>query len=122
VPSSRAERGRRAEERAARYLSRHGYRIRDRSFRTRVGEIDLIAEQGDCLVFVEVRFRSRDDFGGPEESVTPQKQRRIARTALLYLQRKGLMDRVCRFDVVAVRPESSGKLSVRHIPNAFQPG
>jgi putative endonuclease len=90
-----------AEERAARFLAGRGLEIVARNFRTRFGEIDLVARDGDVLVFVEVRHRTRDDFGDGAESVTGSKQRRIETAARMFLQQ---LDRepACRFDVVSL--------------------
>ena len=90
-----------AEERAAAYLSAHGVDIVSRNFRTRLGEIDLIARDGDTLVFVEVRMRSAGGFGGALESITPRKQRRIQAAAQQFLGQYRDPPR-CRFDVVAL--------------------
>ena len=95
-----------AEERAAAYLANRGLAIVARNFRTRLGEIDLIARDGDTLVFVEVRKRSSGSFGGAIESVTPAKQRRIQAAANQYLSRLGRAPR-CRFDVVAMDGEET---------------
>jgi putative endonuclease len=88
---------------AERKLEAAGYRIRERNYRTRVGEIDFIAEEGDVLCFVEVKARRSARFGLPEEAVNAEKQRRIFRAAQAYLQREHLEKRRCRFDVVAIR-------------------
>lgn len=90
-----------AEERAAEFLGRHGLSIVARNYRTKAGEIDLIAREGPTLVFVEVRMRSASRFGGALASITPRKRRRIVLAARQFLMR---LDRVppCRFDVVAV--------------------
>jgi len=90
-----------AEERAARLLSENGLEILARNYRTRMGEIDLVARDGDVLVFVEVRHRSRDDFGDGAESVTERKQRRIEAAARLFLQQFEREPR-CRFDVMSL--------------------
>jgi putative endonuclease len=87
------------EERAARFLARHGLAILHRNYRTRMGEIDLVARDGDVLVFVEVRLRADGRFGGAAASIGVAKQRRIAAAARAYLQRLGREPR-CRFDVV----------------------
>lgn len=91
-------RGREAETLAAQYLTRHGLRIIARNFRIRGGEIDLVCRDGRTLVFVEVRLRSRGDFGGAAASITPGKQRRIILAARHYLA--GQSDCDCRFDCV----------------------
>jgi putative endonuclease len=93
--------GDRAESVAARFLEAQGLRIVARNFRTRLGEIDLVAQDGDVLVFVEVRLRAHDRFGGAAASVGPGKQRRLIAAARGYLLRLGREPR-CRFDVVAL--------------------
>lgn len=90
--------GKAAEELAARHLLAHGLRIIERNFRVRGGEIDLIAREGRTLVFVEVRLRTRADFGGAGASITGKKQQRIILAARHYLQTHG--EQACRFDAV----------------------
>lgn len=91
-----------SEQLAEEYLVARGYRIIDRQFLTRIGEIDLVAEQGGEIVFIEVKARHTDEFGYPEEAVTKSKLRKIAGTAELYLRLKQLTDRSFRIDVVAI--------------------
>jgi len=91
--------GVRAEILAAEHLARQGLVIVERNFRTRRGEIDLVARDGDSLVFVEVRMRSRADFGGAAGSVTAAKQARWVAAAQGYLAKIG-REPACRFDVV----------------------
>jgi putative endonuclease len=83
-------------------LTRRGYAIVDRLYRTRRGEIDIVADDGGTIVFVEVKARATGDFGGGAEAVTPFKQRRLVSMAIDYLARRGLTDRPCRFDVIAI--------------------
>jgi putative endonuclease len=83
-------------------LRRRGYAILERRYRTRYGEIDIVARHGDVLVFVEVKARVGDTFGSGAEAVTGYKQRRVARMAADFLARRRLTDRPCRFDVVSV--------------------
>ena len=107
-------------ERIARWrLILSGYRIIEVNYRTRYGEIDIVAWDGDDLVFVEVKTKSSREYGPPEESVDERKQRKITRMALMYLtERAAGDDTACRFDVVTV--DLSGILpKVRVIPNAF---
>ncbi len=112
-------RGNQAEELAAAYLARKGYRMILRNFRTEYGEIDIICEKDNQLVFVEVRSRSTDRFGFPEESITARKMERIRRSALVYLaQEPGKGFRPIRFDVIAVRMHAD-KPEIRHIKGAF---
>ena len=96
--------GGRGEEIAARFLAGHGYRILERNFRfRRKGEIDIVAREGEYLVFCEVKMRTGDSYGLPEYAVTPLKQDTIRRTAAAYLALKGVRDQPCRFDVVTIR-------------------
>jgi putative endonuclease len=95
-------RGQEWESLAERHLKKAGYRILDRNVRTKVGEIDLVAEENGVLCFIEVKGRRGTGFGLPEEAVDAEKQRRIFRAAEAYLQSRRLGDRPCRFDVVAI--------------------
>ena len=98
---NRQESGREGEERAVGFLQKKGYEILQRNVRYKRGEIDIIARDGDTVVFVEVKSRSSSGFGVPEEAVDRRKQRQLCRLALLYLQKKGWLHRVdCRFDVI----------------------
>jgi len=97
------ETGRRGEEIAADYLLKHGYAIRERGRRDRLGEIDIIAEHDGSLVFVEVKTRTGDTPGGePWEKITPSKLRRICRIGETYAAAVGLADRPLRVDVIGV--------------------
>jgi putative endonuclease len=118
-PEARRARGEAAEDGACRHLERSGFTIEERNFRTRVGEIDIVARKGDVLVFVEVRSRGDHDFGTPEESVTPAKRRRIVAAARRYLSMVPPSSwREARFDVIAI--EGSGAAAVlRHYRAAF---
>ncbi len=98
-----------AEERAARFLERHGVRILARKYRTRLGEIDLIAKDGEVLVFVEVRMRSSARWGGAVESIDGRKRRRIEAAARHYLMRLG-REPACRFDVVSLEDDEAAWL------------
>jgi putative endonuclease len=96
------ETGNAAEARAVRLLVRRGYRIVERNFRCGSGELDVVARDGDVLVFVEVRSRADDSHGRAEETVDRRKQRQVAKVAMHYI---GLRDPVfvkSRFDVVAI--------------------
>ncbi len=93
--------GAQAEERVARFLASRGLAIVARNFRTRLGEIDLVAREGATLVFVEVRYRAGDGYGGALESITAAKRSRIVAAASQYLARLGA-EPPCRFDVVTL--------------------
>ena len=118
-PEARRAQGDAAEERACRHLDRSGFTIMERNFRTRGGEIDVVARKGDVLVFVEVRSLEVPGFGTPEESVTPAKRRRIVGAARQYLSKVPPSSwSEARFDVIAI--EGSGDAAeLRHYPAAF---
>jgi len=118
-PEARRAQGDAAEDRACRHLEGAGFTIVERNFRTKGGEIDIVARKGDVLAFVEVRSREAPGFGTPEESVTPAKRRRIVGAARRYLSNVPPSSwREARFDVIAV--EGSGDAAVlRHYPAAF---
>ena len=107
------------ETEGARHLESLGFRILERRFRTRTGEIDLVAEEGGTLVFVEVKSRSALGFGRPAEAVDARKQARLRRTAEIYLIEHGARDRPCRFDVLEVLRSSGGRLRYALIRDAF---
>ena len=97
--------GKSGEDLAVAELGRRGYAILARRYRTRYGEIDIIARDGDTTVFVEVKARATGECGTAAEAVTPRKQRRLATMALDYLARHTSTDIPCRFDVVAIDGE-----------------
>jgi putative endonuclease len=110
--------GDRGEREAALYLRRQGLRVLVRGYRTPRGEIDLIARDGDTLVFVEVKTRRQ---GQPAEAVTPEKQERLTLAALHFLRRHRLLEGRSRFDVVAVVwPDQNRTPLIEHIRNAFE--
>ena len=109
--------GRSGEREAAKFLRRKGMRILARNYRGPAGEIDLIARDGDTLVFVEVKTRRE---GVPAEAVTLEKQRNLTLTAMHFLRRYRALEVRSRFDIVAiVWPESTRSPAIEHIPNAF---
>ncbi len=117
---TRRRRGEEAETLALAHLQRQGLRLVERNYRCRAGEIDLIMEHGEALVFVEVRMRAGSAFGGAAASVDGRKQRRILTTALHYLQHHPERARQpARFDVVAIEPRG-GETGIDWIPDAFQ--
>lgn len=111
--------GDRGERHAARALRRQGFRILMRGYRTPLGEIDLVARDGDVLVFVEVKSRRQ---GEPAEAVTPEKQRRLTLAGLRFLAEHRLLEnQPVRFDVVAVVwPDDRSPPAVEHFRNAFE--
>ena len=116
----RQELGKDGEELACAELEARGYAILERRYRTRYGEIDVVARDGDALVFVEVRRRSAGDYGFAAESVTRDKQRRIVRMALDYLARAELVDNCpVRLDVVAIDDQAAGPPILTVFAGAF---
>ncbi len=117
MADARPELAKRGEAAAALRLQQEGYRILAANHRSPFGEIDLIARDGDTLVFVEVKTR-RGRSGSPKEAVTPRKQRRLSLLALAYLKAHGRLDRPARFDVVAVSWGKDGP-EIEIVRNAF---
>lgn len=109
------QRGQAAEDRACEYLQAQGFQLLARNYRLRGGEIDLIGRDGAYLVFVEVRYRSSEQFGGALHSIDSRKQQRIIRTAQHYLMRHPV-DLPCRFDVIALDQAQQ----ITWIKNAFE--
>ena len=109
------------EAEAARFLEEKGYRILERNYRCPLGEVDVVALEGDTLVFIEVKSRTSLALGYPQEGVTEGKQRKLTRLAHYYLKEKGLKDLQCRFDVAAVLVDTKnpGASRVELITDAF---
>lgn len=112
--------GRQGESAAERYLRAKGYRILQKNARSSSGELDLIAQDGKVLVFVEVKARRTDALGGAIYAVDGRKQGRLVRLAAQYLAQHRLRDQPCRFDVVTVQASSGNADRIEHIPNAFE--
>lgn len=108
--------GRRGEAQAENFLKKAGLQIVARNVRVGYDEIDLIAKQGDTLIFVEVKTRAREDFGRPIAAVDRAKRRKLSRAAMHFLKKHKLRPPHIRFDVVEVVGE---KPEIRHIQNAF---
>lgn len=119
VLESRQSTGKLGEDLATVELWHQGYVILARRYRTRYGEIDIVAQDGETLVFVEVKARRTDRFGTAAESITPWKQRRIAAMALDYLAWSGRTESLCRFDVVAIDGVATDRVTIQHIKDAF---
>ena len=118
VVDGRRETGRRGEDVAAAYVAGLGYRLVVRNFRCRAGEIDLVALDGDTIVFVEVRSRTGSGRGTPLESVDGRKQAQVGRVARYFLAAHGWHERSARFDVVGVRLDADPP-TVEHVRGAF---
>lgn len=103
-PTASAESGKAAEQLAAQFLQQQGLVVVARNVRSRCGEIDIIARDGDYWVFVEVKWRQREDYGGAAAALSAAQSQRIRRSASLYLQQQRLQESrtLCRFDVVLV--------------------
>jgi putative endonuclease len=101
------------------YLRRIGYRILVQNYRSPPGEIDIVAEDGNSLVFIEVKTRSTSRFGTPQEAVDRKKQLKIARAALYYLSVHQIKRKDCRFDVVVVSVGSEQQRKIELMKNAF---
>lgn len=118
---SRLDIAKMGEALAATHLKARGYDILSRNYRAVRGEIDLIARDGDFIVFVEVKTRRSLKFGTPQAAVNIQKQRQISKVALTYLQTHNLFDAPCRFDVIAVHLSPQLELlKLEQIENAFE--
>ncbi len=111
--------GSEGEALACRHLAKLGYRILARNYRGRCGEIDIVAEEGGSLIFVEVKTRSGPAFGHPLEAVTPRKQRQLGRVASEYLAHHGGHDRPVRFDVLGIALNESAPAAITLVRDAF---
>lgn len=110
--------GREGEDRAAQFLAKKGYKILERNYSTKSGEIDLVALHNGEVVFVEVKTRTSDAYGAPELAVNPRKQLRMIKAALGYIKYKKLHQVPCRFDVVAITAADGNQVEL--IQNAFE--
>jgi len=117
----RQEVGKLGEKAAQKFLKKRGYRIRETGFRCRHGEIDIVAQKNDCLVFVEVRTKSNLDFGTPEESITQAKKEKLIASALTYSTTHQKLPSLWRIDVVAIELNEKGKPKrIELIENAIE--
>lgn len=122
MTQERLQFGREGESAALKFLKKKGYRILEKNFRSKVGEIDIIAEQDGMIVFVEVKARKNHEFGHPFNAITPAKQKKIIDTAQSFIVRKRISGKPMRFDVVALTsdPESPDSWEIELLENAFQ--
>jgi len=102
MPKSNIELGRTGEQAAVQFLKSNGYNIINTNYRTRLGQIDIIAKDKDAVCFVEVKTRRTHAFGRPEETVQASKQRKISQVALMFLKQKKLLNSPARFDVISI--------------------
>jgi putative endonuclease len=114
--------GDKGEEIAANFLIARGYRIVERNFRCKGGEVDIIARDpaDKSLVFLEVKARRNQAYGVPQLAVTPFKQRQISKAALTWITKNRQHDQNARFDVIAILLDAGGRHAVEHIVNAFE--
>jgi putative endonuclease len=114
-PDRRRELGAYGEQLAARYLQDRGLEVLDRNWRCAHGEVDLVARDGDCLVFCEVKTRRTDRFGAPVEAVTWHKAARLRRLAAAWLQEHEVRGGRVRIDVIGVVRPQVGPARLRHV-------
>ena len=112
--------GQAGESAAEEYLRHKGYRIVGRNLRSPTGELDLVAEDGQVLVFIEVKARRTDAYGGAIHAVHQRKQEKVIQLAAQYLARHHIKNRLCRFDVVLLQGSNAVVPQIEHIQNAFE--
>jgi putative endonuclease len=118
---NRQEVGKLGEKMAQKFLKKRGYRVRETNFHCRGGEIDIVAQQRDCLVFIEVRTKRSLDFGTPEESITQAKKEKLIALALTYIDTHQNLPSLWRIDVVAIEVDDKGKTKrIELIENAIE--
>jgi putative endonuclease len=111
--------GKKGEDLASEYLRKKGYKVKARNYKTRLGEIDIIAEKDNVIVFVEVKTRSNNSFGCPFEAVHQKKRQKLKNVALLYLKRYKRHYPV-QFDVLSITLMGNNNPVIEHITNAFE--
>lgn len=108
------------EETAANFLKENGYKIIVRNYKTKLGEIDIIAKDKDTFAFIEVKTRRSNRFGSSLEAISKVKQRQISKAALNFIRKNNLLDKKARFDVVSVIYSANDKCGLELIKNAFE--
>ncbi|MBU1230446.1 MAG: YraN family protein [Proteobacteria bacterium] len=119
MPAGHLDLGRQGEDEAARLLEGKGLRILERNLRLGRLELDFVCEDGDTLVFVEVKTRAEGSLAAPSDGLHRQKRVRLQRAAQLYLSQRGLWHRPCRFDLVAALFRAGHLARIEHVPDAF---
>lgn len=119
MSKSRLSLGKKGEKIARRYLKKMGYRILAQNYRTRLGEIDLVAEEAGVVVFIEVKTRSGTEYGQTLEAITRKKRQQISKVALEYLNKNNQHDSSARFDVVSVLLTSESSPQIEIVQDAF---
>lgn len=117
----RRDPGRQGERAARRFLRQMGWRILETNYKCPIGELDLVGDDGDAIVFVEVKTRTHDIDADPEQNVDRAKRRQLERVAAQWLASNGRPDRAYRFDVISVILGTRGAPEIRHIEEAFVP-
>lgn len=112
--------GAQGEEIAVDFLRANGYRILTRNYKTKLGEVDIVAQDKDTLAFIEVKTRHSDRFGLPSEAISTNKQRQISKAALMFLKENNFLNKKARFDVVSVIYSDNEKPKLDLIKNAFE--
>ena len=112
--------GREGEFAAIAFLKENGYRILEKNFRSKLGEIDVIAEQAGVIVFIEVKARSDHEFGHPFDVLTPTKQKKIIQITQSFLVQKRIPDKSMRFDVVVLTLDRPDSWKIELLENSFQ--
>ena len=121
MTGKRRQQGQHGEDIASTYLAQQGYRIAQRNYRNRYGEIDIIAWDGSILVFIEVKTTAAQMFGTPQEKVDTRKQRKLTSVAMAYVLQHHIRNTSLRFDVIGVTLTPQGVPDVTHIQAAFDP-
>ncbi len=111
--------GKSSENEALRYLRKQGYRILELNYKTRLGEIDIIAQDKDTICFIEVKSRSSILYGQPKEALDKYKQHKISQSAVVYLKQKNSLEKRSRFDVLSVIRDENKRLSFELLRDAF---
>lgn len=111
--------GKSGEAEAVSFLKGSGYRILAKNYRSKLGEVDIVAKDKETVCFIEVKTRYSDKFGLPQEAISDYKQRQIAKTALIFLKERKLFEKSARFDVVSIL-YSRGTPKIDLIKNAFE--
>jgi len=122
VTQERLHFGKEGEKAAVKFLKKRGYRIIEKNYRNKAGEIDIIAEHGQVLMFVEVKSRAGAELGEPLEAITPHKQRKIGQVARGFMAQHKSENRDCRFDVVGIQgdPNQPKQWDIELIQDAFR--
>jgi len=111
--------GREGEELACKFISELGYQILERNYQYGHGEIDIIAKDGDTIVFIEVKYRKSLEYGNPEDSITKNKKHQIRKTAEAYIYEKNINEQTCRIDVISILHLPNQEPIINHYINAI---